>query len=248
MLWKIKMLLTLHILVGLTILSLFLEPVNSLWVPIDQGFFQLANSWIKESFFWQNFWAIANHRLADFLLEDLGFLFLFFWIIYATPAALRQRKTAECLFILIYGAFIILIANEFLFRNLLHIERKSPTLVMDTFTNLSDTVTWLKIKTKSYKSFPGDHATTAILSIVGFFFLAREQRTVRIITLFFGLFLALPRLIVGAHWLTDVLIGSGSIIAICFGWAFCTPLASSCIHIVDRGLDKLRIFRVSESL
>ena len=237
--WNLQRFFVLCILAALGILSLFHPTTKTLWEPIDQGFFRIVNGWISKTPFWQHFWAMANHRLTDFLIEDLGFVLFFIWILYATPAKERLYKGAECLFILLYGAFIILIANELLFRNLLHIQRASPTLVMEECTRLSTHVTWLKIKTESLKSFPGDHATTALFSILGFLYLTRGKGVIAWVTCGFGLFLALPRLVVGAHWLTDVLIGSGSILILSWALAFCTPLHRYVIDVLYKTLQKL---------
>jgi membrane-associated phospholipid phosphatase len=44
----------------------------------------------------------------------------------------------------------------------------------------------------------------------------------------------MPRLITGAHWLSDVLVGSGGIVLFFLSIAFCTPLANSLTHIGKR--------------
>lgn len=248
-----KILLFIHLLVVALVFSLFYSLSISPFSYFDKKCFQLVNGWIQSSYLWQTFWAMANHRGAD-LLEDICFLLFFYWIIRASPKSERTRKTAECIFFLLYGAFIILAANEILFRVLLHIERKSPTLLIDSFTNLSEKVTWLKVKFKSPKSFPADHATTALLFITSFFYLARNNIRITIAALLYGIFLCLPRLVVGAHWVTDILVGSGSICLVFFSWAFCTPLASTCIQKIENVLrsalstkTKKRAFRTNDA-
>lgn len=244
--WKITPLILVHLIIAAAIATLFSSDFYGFWEPIDKEFARFVNSWISKTPLWQNFWAMANHRLTDFLIEDLGFLLLFFWIIASTPKTLRIRKIAECLFILLFGACVILLANELIFRRFLFIQRKSPTLILDSFVRLSDTITWLKIKTESIKSFPGDHATTTLLSIVSFFFLTKGKRKIFFIALCFAIFLSLPRLVVGAHWITDVLIGSGSIVAILYSWAFCTPFAIRSIEVIEKMIRRLTVFCVRE--
>ncbi len=237
--WNARVLIFSHILVAILLASLFLESTRFIWVPLDTFAFRFLNSWIKENVFFQTFWALANHRWADWV-EDICFVLIFSWIILATPKEKRLQKSAECLFILLYSVFVILISNELLFRGLLHIERKSPTLVLDSYVFLPEKVTWLKVKAKSLKSFPGDHATTAILSMVGFYYLARNKLSIQITAICYGIFLFLPRLIVGAHWLTDIVLGSGSIVLISWVWAFCTPLASFCIKTLEKLFSKIK--------
>jgi membrane-associated phospholipid phosphatase len=212
---------------------------QGLFSPLDKGCFRFLNSLVEKSSFWQNFWAMANHKMADWL-EDIIFIGFFYWQIRVSPKEERIRKTAEILFLIFYSAFIILIANELLFRVILHIKRDSPTLVMDTFTNLSEKITWLKVKFKSPKSFPGDHATTALIFMASFVYLARKHLHILCSAICYGIFLCLPRLIAGAHWLSDILVGSGSIMALFFAWAFYTPLAEKSIQKLENALLYLR--------
>jgi len=232
--WKIKHLLIAHIVPALAIYLLF-STENNVFLYIDTPIFRFVNSWIKNSAFWQHFWAFANHKGADWI-ADAVFIWFFFWTIASTPLLERKRKIAESIFILLYGIIIILLANELLFRCILHIQRNSPSLVLDNFTNLAEQVGWLKVKFKSPKSFPGDHATTALLFLAGFVYLARKQRIISYTAICFAVFLCLPRLVAGAHWATDILIGSGSIVTIFFSWAFYTPLAKSCIALIEHSL------------
>ncbi len=222
-----------HLLAAALVFNLFYSLTDISF--LDKECFRLLNGWVQDSYLWQTFWAIANHRAAD-ILEDVCFVLFFYLIIKATPKAERTRKMAECAFFLLFCICIILIANELLFRVLLHIERKSPTLMLDSFTNLSEKVTWLKVKFKSPKSFPADHATTALSFIISFLYLARNNMKITVAAILYGIFLCLPRLVAGAHWLTDVLVGSGSISLIFFSWAFCTPLASTCIQKLENVL------------
>ncbi len=227
-----KSLIFLHLFVAAGICSLFYILSHHPYTYLDEKCFRLLNGWVENSFFWQNFWAMANHRLADWV-EDVCFLIFFYFVIKSCPKAERIRKAAECIFLVLFCASMNLLANELLFRELLNIKRNSPTLIFDSFTNLSAKITWLKVKVKSPKSFPGDHATLALSFIVGFLYVARHNIKITVAAILYGLFLCLPRLVVGAHWITDIMIGSGSIVLIFFGWAFCTPLASVCIQKIE---------------
>jgi membrane-associated phospholipid phosphatase len=100
----------------------------------------------------------------------------------------------------------------------------SPTMVIDDSIRLSKEIPWMKIKDGSSKSFPGDHGTTALLFAASFSYLAGWR--LGILASFYAAFLCMPRLITGAHWLSDVLVGSGTITMIFLSWAFCTPLFS----------------------
>lgn len=236
--WNTKWLFLNHLIPIFCVTCLFYPPLQWIWKPLDIAAFQLCNSFIQDSAFWQNFWAMANHRGADWL-EDLIFLFFMIGIVRATKPQDRIKKTAECLFIALYTALIITLVNQALFRQTLHVERSSPSVVLQNFVYLPEKVTWLKVKAKALRSFPGDHATTALFSIIGFGFLARGKKWIQMICISYGIFLTMPRMVTGAHWLTDVLWGSGSIVLIALSWAFCTPFAYHCIEMLQRLLQAI---------
>ena len=46
----------------------------------------------------------------------------------------------------------------------------------------------------------------------------------------------MPRIMSGAHWLTDVVVGSGSICSIVLSWMLLTPASDRIIALFDRYL------------
>jgi len=230
--WNYKGLAAVFAITGLLLYILFSNLNDNIFSFIDKKAFRFLNGFIESSSFWQNFWAMANHRVADWI-EDVCFALFFCWVITATPAKERRGKIAECIFILFYVALLVIFSKRIVFGYLLDVQRKSPTLLMDGFTNMADKASWLKVKFKSPKSFPGDHAVTALSFISGFLYLGRKRFFIALAATCYGIFLCLPRMIAGAHWLSDVLIGSGSIVAIAFSLAFLTPLASFCIEKIE---------------
>ena len=131
----------------------------------------------------------------------------------------------------------ICLVNGILFPEFIHIPRKSPTMVDKTAFRLSSVIDWITVKDHSRKSFPGDHATTAVLFTWMIFYLMGWRKG--LLAIFYAVFFCLPRLITGAHWLTDVLIGSGSIATVMSSIAFGTPLANTSINLLEKGLKKL---------
>ena len=230
--WKPLPLIAGHLLVLFIMLALFPSPNTSIFAPIDRALFRFFNGWIANGYLIQNFFAMANHRIADWV-EDGVFLGFFTWIIANTKKEERVRKIAESLFVILGAALVIFLSKAILFQSLFSVRRDSPTLVMDAFTSLSEKVTWLKVKAGSRKSFPGDHGTTALLSIVSFFYVARSQKKVRIVALLYGIFLTLPRLTVGAHWFSDIYLGSASTVFLFSLWAFCTPFAERSVRVIE---------------
>ncbi|MBF5059517.1 phosphatase PAP2 family protein [Candidatus Neptunochlamydia vexilliferae] len=217
-------------LVWISWLSPYTRP---LWDLLDQKAFNLLNAWIHKSPFWQNFWAFTGHRIMDYIHDLIMLLFFFFSIKWASKE-LKKRKVAELIFSTLFIALIIWFLNGPLAPDFLHFRRDSPTIVDKTAFRLSSVIDWIKVKDRSHKSFPGDHATTAILFTCLIFHLMGKRAGA--IATVYAIFFCLPRLIAGAHWLTDTLIGSASIAIVATTLAFATPFANRCITAIEKKL------------
>lgn len=219
--WRVKPLLLCHLIVACLLSSLIFPWTQSFWQTVDIAFFKWVNSSLRDRPVWQLFWACANHKLADWV-EDLCILGFFIAYVRKKDSLSKKRKMGELLFSAFYIALILYFVNRILFRETWTIPRLSPTLVVEDSVRLSQEIPWMSIKDDSSKSFPGDHATTALLFAATFSFL--NQWRLKIPAILYGAFLCMPRLITGAHWLSDVVVGSGSITLFCLSWAFYTPL------------------------
>ena len=234
--WNIKALLLCHIIVALMV-STWLWPVTRpAWEALDVWFFKLLNGTLRGHPTWQAFWALANHKLADWV-ED--FFVLGFFIAYVRKSPQKLRSVASLLFIILYIAAIIYYVNCILFRETLRIEHPSPTLVVDNCVRLSHEIDWLKIKDSSSRSFPAYHGTTAVLFAASYTILA--GRRLGFYASLYATFLCLPRLIAGSHWLSDIIVGSGSLTLLFLSWAFCTPFSQKCIDLFERSFQWCRL-------
>ncbi len=225
--WRLKTLLLCHLIAALLLTTLFLPLTAPYWHAIDVAFFRAINSTLQDRPLWQLFWACANHKLADWV-EDLCFLAFFIVHVRSAAKQLRGRKIAELLFCVLLIAAILYFVNRLLFRETLSIPRASPTLALEGSVRLSEEIPWMSIKDDSSKSFPGDHATTALLFAATFSYLASWR--LGALAILYAIFLCLPRLITGAHWLSDVVVGGGSIVLVTLSWAFCSPLFARFTH------------------
>ncbi len=230
-----KKLLIPPLLVLLIYVSWFNPLTRLWWDAIDLKTFTFLNSWVHHSTFWQNFWAFTGHRIMDWIHDLLMFLFFFINILCAATA-FKKRKVAEMIFSVLFIALVICMVNGILFPEFIHVPRKSPTMVDKSAFRLSSAVDWIKVKDHSRKSFPGDHATTATLFTCLIFYLMGKRAG--FIAILYAIFFCLPRLIAGAHWLTDNLIGSASIAILASSLAFGTPFASWCINGIEKLLTR----------
>jgi Kdo2-lipid A phosphotransferase len=218
---KFRALLYCHLMIFFLLGTFTWAPTRVYWDQLDLFFFHLLNDPLHTHPSLQIFWAFANHKWADWI-EDLCILGFFYAYVRNAPKMLRKRKIAELLFCTLYIALIIFFVNRLLFRSHLQFPRESPTLVVDGSLHLSDAINWLHIKDESTKCFPADHATTAILFGASFSYFAGWRFGIP--ASLYALFLSLPRMAAGAHWLSDALVGSGTIVLFFLSWALCTPL------------------------
>lgn len=224
-----------HVIVLLLALS-FIAPLTTfLWDMIDIFCFRMLNEPLRSSVAWQVVWGLANHKWADWV-HDLVFLILIIAAVRSFPKEERPRKIAEFIFLLLYIAAIIFFVNRVLFREHLQLERISPTLALANPVKMSQVISWLKLKHTSTRSFPGDHATTAILFALGYAYYA--PRKLAIFGFLYGGLICLPRLVAGAHWASDILVGSLSIALICLSWAFYSPLGCKIICYIEKILKR----------
>ena len=220
--WNRKMLVLIHIWIAVSLYTLFHPTTHSFWQKIDDVTFQALNQTLSWGKGWQIFWALANHKIADWV-EDIVIL-IFFWLYIRSGS--KEEKTyriSQMLLMIFISAFVIFFVNKTLLRDNVDIIRLSPTLVTANSIKLSEHITWLKIKDGSNRSFPGDHATTALLFGLTFVFLGSKK--LKTLAALYAIFLCLPRMILGAHWVTDVLIGSGAIVLFFLSWLYFTPLS-----------------------
>ena len=220
-----------HLIGALLLVTFFLPGLSSLWERVDTSTFHLLNHSFVTRPNWQLFWACANHRLADWF-EDLCILAFFIAAILKAPKSLKKRRSAEMLFIVLFIAATILLFNRLLCRDLLRLRRLSPTGVFDSPFLLSENVPWLNVKDISSKSFPGDHATTALL--FGLSYCRFVGGRLGVAALIYACFLCLPRLMTGAHWLSDLVVGTGLLISFVWGIVFGTSFGEKCIAKLEK--------------
>ncbi|MGS2872406.1 phosphatase PAP2 family protein [Enterobacter huaxiensis] len=212
-------------------LALFLSwymPVNhGFWFPLDAGLFHFFNQALAKSqvFLWVV--AITNNRAFDGCsLLAMGCLMLSFW--------LKEDQTGRRRIVII-GLVMLLAAvviNQ-LAQHLMPVKRASPSLY---FPNINRVSELLHISTKdaSKDSFPGDHGM--MLLIFSAFMLRYFGKKAFAIALIIVVVFAFPRVMIGAHWLTDIAVGSLSAVLIGIPWCLMTPMSDRLIDLFDRYL------------
>lgn len=210
-------------------LSWYLPANHGFWFPLDSGIFLFFNQLLAKSqaFLWLV--AITNNRAFDgFSLLAMGCLMLSFWR--KEDAAGRRRIIAIGLVMLL----IAVVVNQ-LAQGLMPVKRSSPSLY---FPNINRVSELLHISTKdaSKDSFPGDHGM--MLLIFSAFMLRYFGKKAFGVALIIVVVFIFPRVMIGAHWLTDIVVGSLSAVLIGLPWCLMTPLSDCLITLFDRYLPR----------
>lgn len=211
--------LPLIVLMNLAGLALFfswlLLPGHGFWFPVDAGVFRFFINLLTENraFLWLV--AITNNRAFDGCsLLAMGLLMLSYWV-KETPYGRRQ--------IIIMGVVMLLTAvvlNQL--GQMIPVQRHSPTLFFTDINRVSDLLN-VPTKDASKDSFPGDHGMMLMI-FCGFMLRYFGVRAFAISLIIFVVF-SLPRMMIGAHWFTDIFVGSLSVILVGLPWVLMTPLS-----------------------
>ncbi len=198
------------------------------WFVLDRNVFYFFNNFLDKSDAFLYLVAFTNLRAFD----AVAFLFMLAIFLYYYQKADAQGRH----FLLAMGVVMLLTAIAArLVGNLIDFDRASPTKFFFTngeHVNLVSKLTHLPAKDWSSTSFPGDHGMVLILfSLYMFRYLKKRAflAAVAVIVLF-----SLPRIMSGAHWITDLLVGSMSLNLIVTSWFLLTPLSDKLIHFFLR--------------
>lgn len=229
---KYKSLILSHLFIAFLLGTFFWPVTRPAWEFLDIAVFKFLNQLLENSPFTQIFWGFVNHKKAD-LVEDAFFLAFFIVAIVKAPPGEKLRRTSQFLFCIIVAGSIIYFFNQILLREHLLLPRASPSLVISPCVRLSQEIPWLPTKDATLGSFPGDHATTLLLFAT--FYTLYAGKKAGLYAALYTIFRMLPRLILGAHWLSDIAVGSSAIVLFFLSWIFCTPFQAWAV-------DKIEIF------
>lgn len=229
--WHPFILLFCNLTAALLLGSWFYDPVKiAFWDKLDNALFFALNGTLEDGYAWQWFWAVTNARAFD-VFSGLIILGLFAMFVFSDKGKFVAQRTAIGFLMTIST----LLAGNI--SKLLDIDRTGPSLVHDNVILLSDIITDFAFKAGSNSSFPGDHAL--VVMMVSTFFIVHTGKRLGLFMVALGLFLLTPRLVVGAHWLTDDVVGSAAIALVVLSWLMATPLQTRLINWLEPIIEKL---------
>jgi hypothetical protein len=206
---------------------------RELWDSLDQAIFFSLNGSLAGESIWHDIWAFTNWRPFDIIGGGFILAITFSWI-YSLPRQQRLDVLSGMAVLL-----VIILITRFSAAGLLYLtdyQRYSPSITLTPSYRLSELVTWIDPKDYHKDCFPGDHGYVVITCIAFFFYKAgRRWGSISLILLPF----ILPRLFSGAHWATDILIGSMTMTLVSLPLLLCTPLYRWLTGLIGRALQLL---------
>jgi membrane-associated phospholipid phosphatase len=168
---------------------------------LDYEAFAILNQGLLSDRIWQILWGYLNHPNETWM-NIIAMLAINLIGICTVPKT--ERRRAILLFIYCWISFqLILFITHKVFCDWLEIQRHSPSIVIKPWVVLSEALNIPNIKVYSNSSFPAGHVL--VLIYWWQFLRSYAKPWVRYLGLFTVILLTLPRMISGAHWLSDII-------------------------------------------
>lgn len=231
-------------LAAILVVSWLFEPGRGLWDQLDLSLFRRLNRTLDWGSVWQGIWAVANWRPFDAVVGLVVFAILMLAVHHRFPR--RPVHAFASVLILVVASLVTKeLVSEIMVDRVFEYQRGSPTLVLGDTLRLSSLVPWVECKDISRWSFPGDHGFVLLMCAIYVTYFAKKR--VAIAAWGVAVLGVLPRLIGGAHWPTDIIVGSGAMALVTSALVFATPVHDRFVSLFPsgEGLFGDRVFRQS---
>lgn len=217
---------------GFALLISWWIPALDFWPDLDSRVFWAFNHLISPlNPHWDTLLGLLNTRFFDAAAFGLmGVLFCWAMLEDSRPDRYRRWTSLGITMLLTAGIISLFVLRAISYGH------ASPTRVFQHAQHLSDLVSF-KTKDSASNSFPGDHGL--MLMVFAGYMWAFAPRRIALWSLAFVVILSAPRIMVGAHWFSDVYLGSLSIALIILPWVLCTPVARRLARAIERCLSGL---------
>jgi membrane-associated phospholipid phosphatase len=231
--WRLRPLLICHIGAVLLLASWLWQPTRQLWDQFDLALFALLNEPVHAAGLWAHIWAIGSMRPVDL---GVGLLMLAVMLKADLVFSGAQVRRALFAFLAVLLAMLLLRVGFAELVKLMDWQRPSASLVVEGSARLTELFpAWEErwdMKDSASRSFPGDHASVLLIWALFMSFFARGWKLLLVWSL--AVLFMLPRLVAGAHWASDALVGGVFLSLLGLAWGCYTPFASKASAWLER--------------
>ena len=191
------------------------------WDLYDAGVFQALNTTLTGGALWTQLMALANCRSWDLVMAlTIGLLLLWNVRSYEKRCPFSGWLSLAVLAVSVWLVKALVCGG--VIHTLCGYQRASPTQVIVPCQRVSELVPTMAAKDSTLWSFPGDHGLVLISVALYLIYrgTGRQESLAWLLAIVFGL----PRIVVGAHWATDLVVGSASAALLLTAWLLATPL------------------------
>ena len=200
---------------------------HGLWLTLDKNIFYFFNQLLTQSKAFMYLVAVVNLRAFD-VVAFVAMLAIYYS--YYRKSNVEGKRWLFCIGVAMLVSAVIIKQ----FDKLLPIDRMSASAYFDQLyhnVNWVSQLSGLPAKDKAGSSFPGDHGMMLLIFAVYMWKYLGKSAFVKALAVF--VIFSLPRIMGGAHWFTDVYVGSVSFVLIVLSWILLTPLADMFISWLE---------------
>lgn len=217
----------------LLFLTWMLPPFSGIWRAMDVAVSRVLNAAIPlEDGFLRNVWAFANTRVFDMVVGAVMLAVMVRWLRSEGPKRMSERLATIIAVVAVIAACRL---TTEVTADALSYQRESASAQLENVHTLPDSLFGVKVKSRSYNSFPGDHAFVLFSFILMLRLAGGRGREYRLLLPL--LLAALPRMVSGAHWFTDVVVGSLGLSLLWLGAAWGTGFVAYNVKVLAPILD-----------
>lgn len=213
--WHWPTLIVCHVLAVALFLSWWLLPNHGFWFPLDRGVFYFFNDMLPEHPDYAYFVAIINRHSFDLMCgAAMGVIYMV--AVWKAEPGTRSRMMVNLLLLFLFSTVLFRKVGD-----VIEFDIRSPTLVFDDSVEVSELL-GVEAKDTSRNAFPSDHGIVLYTFLA--YVLVYLPRRYGVIALVTALLISMPRMMSGAHWLTDYICGSLPLVLVGCSWLLATPL------------------------
>lgn len=229
--WRLMPLFTCLILATCLMASWISQAGFSHWSTLDAASFYTLNGLLADNSMFQALIAFCSTHLFD-AMAGVTLMLPFVHYIRSGGSAHVVERVCIGLFMALYIFFIFQ-----LLRITVDYPRQSPSHLLTPFYDLMQLKPSVPAKVYASGTFPSDHGMVMLMVTAFVWYFAGPIYGVinSVMTVLF----CLPRLIAGAHWLTDMVVGSTIVALIATSLALATPMQAIVTQRLREALRKL---------